>query len=314
MTNLFHKDQYQTPLLEDSITPWMGPLAPWARHDVRVYNDDRARNWFIGAVIVSMVLHIVLFVIPWPKKEIEMPPLGSAGRPVSVHFESRRPRAEVKDDKDVKQKPTPAPPQPAVVTSRRPPTPERPTVPPPPPVPVPVKPTPAPPAPPEDDFATALKKRRAARGETDPSLAGGPSGSDAEDSDSPEARAKANVQAALDKASNTKGINGMFSIMKVGVCTAQVKFIGRHVGTGELLASAGSIPGDIDVCPGGDVRAAIVKKELEYIHRYYKGDFKYESVRFGRFIPMSGSPEHASELEAFVAAETDYVLDHQTMR
>ena len=54
VTNLFQRRQHETLLLEDSITPWMGPLAPWAREEVHAYNDDRARNWFIGAVIVIL--------------------------------------------------------------------------------------------------------------------------------------------------------------------------------------------------------------------------------------------------------------------
>ncbi len=300
VTNLFQRRQHETLLLEDSITPWMGPLAPWAREEVHAYNDDRARNWFIGAVIVSMVLHIGFFVFPWPKEKLDLTPAAaSAARgPVSVHLETRRSRATPEQDKEVHPKPPrPEPQEKTVVTSRRPPSPQRPTAPPPPLNPEPVI-KPSPPPPPEDDFSTRLAKRRAERGESDPSpnaqeTTGGGGNSD-------NSVALANIQRAMNMNSRTVGTGGVFQVISMGVREASLRFNGWHPGSSNHWSE--TYP--VDAGEGGDVKLAVVKKEIEIIRKFYKGDFDWISERHGgRSIKMSARPEDNDELERFLMHE-----------
>ncbi len=301
VTNLFQRRQYETPLLEDSITPWMGPLAPWARGEVHAYNDDRARNWFAICCVVSMLVHIAFFVIPWPKEQLDMtpPPAASARGPVSVHLETRRSHATPDQDKEVHPKPQPEPPQPAVVTTRHPPSRDRPTVPPPPPIPEPtVKPSPQPP-PPDDDFSSRLAKRRAERGEEDPSpnaqeTSGGGGNSD-------NSVALNNINRAMNMNSRTVGTGGIFQVIgPIGVREATLQFNGWHPGSSNHWRETYTV----DAGEGGDVKLAVVRKEIEIIRKFYKGDFDWVSDRHGgRVIKMSARPEDNDQLERFLMQE-----------
>jgi hypothetical protein len=299
VTNLFQRHQ-ETSLIEDSITPWMGPLAPWARREVHAYDDDRARNWFAICCVVSLLLHIGFFVFPWPRERLDLspPPSASAHGPVTVHLETRRSHATQEEQKPVKpEPPRQEPPQQAVVTTHRPPSPQRPSVPPPPPNPQPIA-RPAPPPPPDDDFATQLAKRRAARGETDPSpnaqdTSGG--GGNADNS-----VALANIQHDLNRRSHTVGTGGIFQILEKGVRTATLRFNGWHPGSDEHWHETYTV----DAGEGGDVKLAVVRKEIEIIRKFYTGDFDWISDRHGgRVIRMSARPADNDQLERFLMQE-----------
>ncbi len=302
MTNLFQRRQYETPLLEDSITPWMGPLAPWARGEVHAYNDDRARNWFAICCVVSMLVHIGFLAFPWPREKLDMTPAAAASArgPVSVHLETRRSRATPDQDKEVRPKPRPEPPQQAVVTTRHPPTPQRPTVPPPPLNPVPfVKPSTEPAPPEEDAFTKDLARRRAQRGESDPSpnaqeTTGGGGSSD-------NSVALANIQRAMNMNSRTVGTGGIFSVMHMGVREATLRFNGWHPGAND---GGWHETYTVDAGEDGNVRLAVVRKEIEIIRKFYKGDFDWVSDRHGgRVIKMSARPEDNDTLERFLMHE-----------
>ena len=299
MANLFQRHQYDAPLLEDPIAPWMGPLAPWMRRDVRPYDDDRARNWIIICAIVSMLLHVGFFLIPWPKDKLDMtpPPAAASRGPVTVYLERHRSRAEPAQEKPVQPKPRPEPPQQRVVTTRRPPSPERPTAPPPPPNPQPTA-KPAPPAPPEDDFSAQLAKRRAARGESDPSPnaqdTSGGGGSTENDV------ALANVKRALAMNSRTIGTGGVFQVLSIGVREATLRFNGWHPGSDNRWHETYTV----DAGEGGNVQLAVVRKEIEIIRKFYTGDFDWISSRGGgRVIRMSARPADNDQLERFLMHE-----------
>lgn len=278
----------------------MGPLAPWMRGENRAYDDDRARNWILICAIVSLLLHIGFFLIPWPKDKIEMtpPPASAARGPVSVHLDTHRSHATPDEKKEIVPKPVPAPPQQSVVTTRHPPSPNRPTAPPPPPIPQPsVK--PAPPAPPEEDFSQRIARRRAERGESDPSpnaqeTTGGGGNSDND-------VALNNIKRALAMNSRTEGTGGVFEVVgHLGVREATLRFNGWHPGSNNHWRETYTV----DAGEGGDVKLAIVKKEIEIIRKFYNGDFDWVSSRHGgRVIKMSARPADNDQLERFLMHE-----------
>jgi hypothetical protein len=277
----------------------MGPLAPWARREVRAYDDDRARNWVIFCVIVSMLLHIGFFVIPWPKHTLDMtpPPAAAARGPVSVHLETRRSHATPDQEQEIRRKPVPPPPQKSVVTSRRPPSPDRPTAPPPPLNPQPTV-KPAPVTPPEPDMIADLKKHRAERGESDPSpnaqeTSGGGGNTDND-------VALNNIKRALSMNSRTVGTGGVFQVLSMGVREATLRFNGWHPGSDNRWHETYTV----DAGDGGNVQLAVVRKEIEIIRKFYTGDFDWISSRSGgRVIHMSARPADNEQLERFLMHE-----------
>jgi len=283
-------------LLEDTITPWLGPLAPWTRREVS-YNDDRARNWFLVCVVVSMLLHLAILLIPIAQRMGAAPASSETQGPLTVRLANPAPRTPP----PAKAEPTPQPaPRHATVmaTQRRssnskpafvvPPQPEQQQ----PPTPPTVQPDE------NNDMMARVNARRAAREAAENEAAqenaaaaaasGGPSLSE---------KIAANINRA--KRSTTDGTGGVFEVKyPLGVREASFKFNGWNPARDNWHESY-----TVDAGEGGNVKLAIVKKVIEVIRKYKTGDFEFESHRLGRAVPMSARPADNDRLEAFLMQE-----------
>ena len=284
-------------LLEDTITPWLGPRAPWTRKIV-IDNEDRARRWFLVCVVVSMLLHLALFLIPISQRMGAPPASSETQGPLTVRLSNPAPRAPPASKVEPAEKPTPR--QTAVIATRRPVTNTKPafTVPPPPEKPQPrTQPTTQPPDE-SNDMMARVAARRAAReaaeneaAQENAAAAGTGSGS------SLDQRIAANIKRS--QRSNTDGTGGVFMIKSIGVREGVFIFNGwnpirDHFRT-EITVDAGE---------GGDVKLAIVRGMIKEIIRKYKtGDFEFESQRLGRVVTMSARPADNDQLENFMMLE-----------
>lgn len=298
VTNSFQTRKVAPALLEDTITPWLGPLAPWTRHIV-IDNDERARRWIAVCIAVSMFLHLALLLIPITQRMGQPASSQSVQGPLTVRLANPAPRARPPDA--VLQSPSaPRPPRRRqIIAMRRPTSSGKPvfTVPPPPIEPAPE--TTAQPKPQADDFTAHLEARRTARqaaeseaaqeNATAAAASGGPSVND---------RIMANIN-RNSRAHKTDDTGGVFEITRIGVREGEFKFNGWHPGTGEKTQESQTV----DAGVGGNVRLAIVKGVVKVIRKYKTGDFEFESRRMGRAVTMSARPADNAALEAFLMKE-----------
>jgi len=275
----------------------MGPLAPWTEKQ-DAYNDERARNWFAICCAMSIILHIGLLMIYLPTEK--MGPEASGGHvagPLVVKLSRPAPRAT---PESVRPEPLhPEPPRQAVMASRRPATSTKPFYVPPPPVnPQPNVEQPVPQQTEPDDFASQLARKRAARGEVDPRATSNDGGGDG----TPSANdiIKANINRSLAMNSRTEGTGGVFQVLSMGVREATLRFNGWHPGSAD---NHWKETYTVDAGEGGDVKLAVVRKEIEIIRKFYKGDFDWISDRQGRAIRMSARPADNDQLERFLMRE-----------
>jgi hypothetical protein len=281
----------QTQAFGDNM-PWMGPLAPWMRKDSS-YDDDKARNWFLICVVVSILLHIGLGLLAY-KEHIDMTPPPSGGQgPIAVRL-SPIPHPPPPKSEPEKAAATPQH-APVMATHTRSPT--RPTFV----VPVqPEKPVLAQPSAqtvPPDDMASHLRHRQEQREEQE-----------AEAAQENAAAAAANNGLSTDqiiannlnraKRSANDGTGGVFQITSVGVREGAFRFNGWNPARDNWHESY-----TVDAGEGGDVKLAIVKKVIEVIRKYKKGDFEFESHKLGRMVPMSARPQDNDRLENFLLME-----------
>ncbi|WP_147071943.1 hypothetical protein [Sulfuriferula plumbiphila] len=95
------------------------------------------------------------------------------------------------------------------------------------------------------------------------------------------------------------GTNGVFQILSMGVRTAQFSFRGWTTDSSHFQHQVI----DVDAGLNGDVERAIVRRMIELIRQYYKGDFNWESQRLNRVIVLSARKEDNAQLEDFLMKE-----------
>ena len=282
-------------MLEDSITPWMGPLAPWAKEEI-VDKDDRARNWFAICCAISVFLHVVIMLLPLIQKTLGEPQPLAAG-PISVSLEPVRPsRSEVKQPA-----PPPEPPRQSIIASRKPPTAAKPVyVAPPPEKPQPLRPPiPQTPPQPEDSMDARIAQRQAARQALEDDAARQNAEARGQEGPTVEQRILGNIDRAK-KAASRQGGNGVFELTAVGVREGSFKFHGWHPGANDHHTETHSV----DAGEGGDVRLSIVREMIKIIRADYKEtDFNWESRRLGHEVKKSSRVADNAELESFLMSE-----------
>lgn len=95
------------------------------------------------------------------------------------------------------------------------------------------------------------------------------------------------------------GTNGVFQILSMGVRTAQFSFRGWTTDSSHFQRQFI----DVDAGLNGDVERAIVRRMIELIRQYYKGDFNWESQRLNRVIVLSARKQDNAQLEDFLMKE-----------
>lgn len=255
------------------------------------------------ALLLAILLHIVvLYLVTRHKPEPEQP-LGAngqiSGRLISP--EPPRPRAEPKPPQ---AEPAPTPPKPSAKKQdkarRNPPRTQVITAPPvvraPDPKPAPYQRPPKPAADAPVDmmaFVNAQRERRQAA--EDAAARENAEASARERGPSAEQVANANIKRNLE----TPGTNGVFQITRKGVRTAAFAFRGWT--TDAANAKREFI--EVDAGVNGDIERAVVRRMIELIRRYYKGNFNWESRRLGHTLVLSAAPENNDQLEDFLIQE-----------
>lgn len=316
MINPFRK-RPKSILLVDSITPWMGQLAPWVDEE-QVEPDERARNWFLYCVIASLLLHFAILMIYLPALKPGEPPAASSphsAAPLVGHLnrpQAAQPNTEQKQEvkkepehqevlasKRPTESPVHVPHAPQIAQHQAPTQPQ--------PLPVPPQPVPAPPVP---DMTADLERKKAARAAADAQFRRQyGSGDGLEDRPkSPEEIARENIDRNL-KWAKKEGGNGLIRYDNFGTRVATFKFTGWHPGAGDSWTNTYTV----DAGEGGDVRDAVVKKEIEIIRKMYAGQFYFDSMRVGHQVPLSAAPENNAELQVFLRQELDYILDRNLL-
>lgn len=95
------------------------------------------------------------------------------------------------------------------------------------------------------------------------------------------------------------GASGIFQIIRMGPRRAQFLF--------RAWKKDSSVPRrelvEVDAGPGGDIQRAVVRKMIELIRQYHKGDFNWESYRLDRVVVLSARLEDSKGLEDFLIRE-----------
>ncbi|TSA49500.1 MAG: hypothetical protein D4R48_03270 [Nitrosomonadales bacterium] len=267
------------------------------------YLHIRFRRSTLVAVIGSLLVHaLVLFIIARQHLLIGDAPAQQAAEPMIVRLNlltppmaqnplsnTPEPQPEPAPKPQAKPHPPKAPPI-AVVAAAKPVVdnlvvPVNPVTPPPP-MPRPVAAT---------DLLTYLNaaraRRRAAAGITEQD--------DAEAVASERRPADDEVRMANIKRNLNPGTNGIFQIISMDARSATFSFRGwttdRNNSRRELI--------EVDAGPKGDIQRAVVRRMIEIIRKYYRGDFNWESVQLGREVILSARMEDNAGLEDFLMRE-----------
>ena len=96
-----------------------------------------------------------------------------------------------------------------------------------------------------------------------------------------------------------QGTNGVFQILNMGTRTAQFSFRAWKADFSNPRREFIEVNIGLD----GDLEHAVIRKMIELIRRYYKGDFKWESHRLNRVVGLSARIEDNIELEDFLMRE-----------
>jgi len=96
-----------------------------------------------------------------------------------------------------------------------------------------------------------------------------------------------------------RGTNGLFRIISVGSRTGMFSFRGWT----NDYSDARRETIEVDAGPSGDVEHAMVRRMIEMIRKYYKGDFNWESQRLGRVLSLSARIEDNAGLEDVLMRE-----------
>jgi hypothetical protein len=95
------------------------------------------------------------------------------------------------------------------------------------------------------------------------------------------------------------GATGIFQITRIGMRSAQ--FLFRAWKTDSSNPRREVI--EVTAGPDGDIHRAIVRRMIELIREYHKGDFNWESFRLDRVVVLSARPEDSRGLEDFLIRE-----------
>jgi hypothetical protein len=281
----------QTDAFKDNM-PWLGPLAPWMHKD-ESYDDDKARNWFLICVVVSILLHIGLMLLAYKERiDLTPPPSGGQG-PIAVRL------SPIPHPPPPKSEPEKAPvtPQHAPVMATRSHSSSKPSFV----VPVqPEKPVVAQPstqAVQQDDMMSHLQHRQEQRDAQETEAAQeNAAAAAASNGQSTDQIIANNLNRA--KRSANDGTGGVFQITSIGVREGSFRFNGWNPARDNWHESY-----TVDAGEGGDVKLAIVRKVIEVIRKYKKGDFEFESHKLGRLVPMSARQQDNDRLENFLLME-----------
>jgi len=96
-----------------------------------------------------------------------------------------------------------------------------------------------------------------------------------------------------------QGTNGVFQIISVGLRTGKFSFRGW---TKDYSNSRRELI-EVEAGQNGDIERAIVRRMIELIRKYYKGDFNWDSQRLNRVVIMSARVEDNAGLEDFLMRE-----------
>lgn len=95
------------------------------------------------------------------------------------------------------------------------------------------------------------------------------------------------------------GTSGIFQIIKIGPRYAQFSFRAWTTGGGnprrELI--------EVKAGPDGDIKRAIIRRMIQLIRQYHRGDFNWESDRLNRVVVLSARPGDSEGLENFLMRE-----------
>lgn len=266
----------------------------------------RARRRTAIGIALSVLLHVGLFTLLWYQIKEVIVPVRPDPAPLVVSFVKNT----VATPSTALSLPPPKPaPQPPAKRANPPKTPKPPklavrppaaiaqAIPAPSPVQQPEPRAEIKPAPPEMDMSTMLnaarERRRAAaeaEGRANPEEQADSSASSDNDV------AKANIQFLTRRG---EGGGGVFQIISKGPRVAQYVFRGWGSTTRENRRQLI----EVDAGPDGDVEVAIVKSMIELIRKRYPGDFKWDSHRLGRLVPLSARETDGPALQAFLMRE-----------
>lgn len=248
--------------LPEPLRLWLQPQeTAWGRRDV-YFQIPMSRNLAIG-IVFSLLLHLFFFF--GLKKPIEMKIPAETG-PLDVQLiplEKPRPREPVHEEKSPKK----------TIAIKKSPSRMPPvlTVP---------ESKPVREAAPKMsflDYVNAARKRRDAEGNEYPDKhqAMGP---------------------FPDGGRKPQGTSGVFQLIRMDDSSAEFSFRGWH----SEYSNSHKEVFEVEAGSGGDVKLAVVRKMIEIIRRYYKGDFNWDSQRLGGVVVLSARLKDDKALESFL--------------
>ncbi len=107
------------------------------------------------------------------------------------------------------------------------------------------------------------------------------------------------IRMALVKRNLTVGTNGIFQILSIESRTAAFSFRGWTTDSSNFRREYIQV----EIGTNSSIEIAIVRKMIELIRRYFKGNFNWESQRLDRVVVLSARPEDNEGLEAFLMKE-----------
>ena len=107
------------------------------------------------------------------------------------------------------------------------------------------------------------------------------------------------IRMAIVKRNLTVGTNGIFQIISIESRTAAFSFRGWTTDSSNYRREYIQV----EIGTNSSIEIAIVRKMIELIRRYFKGNFNWESQRLDRVVVLSARPEDNEGLEAFLMKE-----------
>ena len=262
---------------------------------------QRSRNRTIVGILLSILIHVALFLIVRDSLQDITPPPSADKPPLQVSLVQQRPAAvsqpepvkpvpqpkpQAKPKSQAKPKPSPRAQHQVVRRSQAPSA--RAAVP---------SPSAMTRAAPEMDMSTMINAARERRSAAESSAAQenaqaraaeqGPSDNDV---------ARANIAFQERRA---RGINrGVFEIVSKGPRVAEYIFRGFYDGSRNKAETH-----VVDAGLGGDVERAVVDDIIKVIRQHFKGDFNWDSYRLGHVVTLSAREEDTAGLRAFLLRE-----------
>lgn len=249
------------------------------------YVEIRINRRLLIALLVSLLVHAVLFIFIRPNIQMSIRPVGAKDSVLSVRLNAPAP-TQIPSKRPAYPRPhAQVPPHHATLSTRTtPPTQAVLTAPSEPATPAPVTPSEAAPT----DMASYIAAARARR-QTAEREAG------AENQPSADEIRNANINRNL----QPQGGGGIFQILWIGTRTAAFSFRGWD----SAYNNGRREEFEVEATAGSDIEHAIIRKMIAIIRKRYKGDFNWESYRLNRVITLSARPEDNAGLEDFLMRE-----------